>query len=343
MISKSKETEAHLHQLNRLVDFSVAIRTYNGEKCLPDLLEQLRSQINPENIVWEIVIVDNNSTDNTAKIIQEYQSNWTENCSINYYFESRQGASFARIRAMQEAKSPLVGFLDDDNIPALDWVASAYTFGQAYPQAGAYGSRIHGDFEVQPPENFERIAGFFPIIEREEKICFNHGLYDRLGLFPPGAGLVIRKSAWDKNVPECLQLQGPIGDSLAAKGEDIEILSYIKKAGWEIWYNPAMEIYHRIQKTRFERDYVLKFFRGVGLSRYWTRMLKHEPWQRLFMIPVYIVNDFRKLMLHWFQYHNVITTDVVAAGERELLLYSLLSPFYFWKNWIVKKCFDNKP
>ncbi|MFM7408777.1 MAG: glycosyltransferase [Cuspidothrix sp.] len=99
-----------------MVDLTVAIRTYNGEKYLRELLDKLRSQINTDNIIWEIVVVDNNSTDNTAKIIQEYQLKDSKHCPINYYFESRQGASFARAKAMQEAKAPLVGFLDDDNL-----------------------------------------------------------------------------------------------------------------------------------------------------------------------------------------------------------------------------------
>jgi glycosyltransferase involved in cell wall biosynthesis len=315
-----------------VLNISVAIRIYNGEKRIGQLLQTLRSQIGVDNISWEIVIVDNNSTDNTANIIHQYQADWPKSYPINYYFETKQGAFFARKRAIKEAQGLLIGFLDDDNIPAPDWVASAYSFGQLHLQAGAYGSYISGDFEVEPPKNFERIAHFFPIIEREKLICFNVRPYNRLGLLPPGAGLVIRKKAWIENVPESLFLQGPIGDSLAAKGEDIEALSYLKKAGWEIWFNPEMKIVHKIPKTRFERDYLLRFFRGVGLSRYWTRMLKHKSWERPFMTPVYMANDCRKLILHSFQKGKEIPTDVVAASEREFLLYSLLSPFYFWKN-----------
>ncbi|MCP2730928.1 hormogonium polysaccharide biosynthesis glycosyltransferase HpsE [Symplocastrum sp. BBK-W-15] len=320
-----------------MVDFSVAIRTYNGEQRLPEVLDRLKTQVGVDNISWEIVIIDNNSTDNTAKIIEQYQSDWCNSYPLKYYFEPKQGASFARKRAIQEAQGFLIGFLDDDNVPTANWVASAYAFGKLHPQAGAYGSRIHGDFEVEPPQNFERIAHFLPIIEREELICFNSHPDGRLGLFPPGAGLVIRKEAWLENVPDSLILQGPIGDSLAAKGEDIETLSYIKKAGWEIWFNPEMRIYHRIPKSRFERDYLLRFFRGIGLSRYWTRMLKHKSWERPFMIPVYMANDCRKLILHSFQKGNEIATDVVAASEREFLLYSFLSPFYFWINWMGRK------
>ena len=320
-----------------MVDFSIAIRTYNGAKRLPEVLDKLKTQVGVDDISWEIVIINNNSTDDTIQIIQQYQSDWPHAYPIEYYFEPKQGASFARKRAIQEAQGFLIGFLDDDNIPADDWVASAYSFGKLHPKAGAYGSQIHGDFEVKPPENFQRISPFFPIIEREELICFNFYKDGRLGLFPPGAGLVIRKKAWLESVPSSLVLQGPIGNSLAAKGEDIEALSYIKKAGWEIWFNPEMKIIHKIPKTRFERDYLLRFFRGIGLSRHHTRMLKHEPWQQPLMIIVYMLNDFRKLIFHSLKYGISLGTDLVAVSEREFILYSIISPFYFWQTLMRKK------
>ena len=55
------------------VDFTVAIATYNGENRLARVLEQLQAQTGIEHLTWEIIIVDNNSTDGTAKLIQEYQ------------------------------------------------------------------------------------------------------------------------------------------------------------------------------------------------------------------------------------------------------------------------------
>ncbi len=61
--------------------------------------------------------------------MQKYQSNWPESYPILYYFEPRKRASYARQRAMKEAKGSLVGFLDDDNLPSPDWVANAYAFG----------------------------------------------------------------------------------------------------------------------------------------------------------------------------------------------------------------------
>lgn len=316
-------------------DFTVAIRTHNRGNYLAKLLERLRSQRDTENINWEIIIVDNNSTDKTANIIQEYQKTWIEKFSLKYFFEPQQGAFHARQRAIKEANSPLIGFLDDDNLPASDWVAKACLFAQAHPQAAAYGSQIHGIFEAPPPANFERIAGFLPIIERKETICFN--TYNIKGVLPPGAGLVIYKQAWLDCVPQHLTLQGPVGQSLAAKGEDIEALIYLQKAGWEIWYNAEMHIEHYIPKTRLEKQYLQHFFRGIGLGRHHIRMLRYARWQRPLMFVFYLINDLRRLIFYRLKYRKNIDTDIVVVSEMTLLVSSLISPFYFLKCFLQKK------
>lgn len=128
-----------------MVDFTVAIRTYNGEQNLPILLERLRSQVGTESINWEVVIVDNNSTDGTAKVIEQYQANWPAQFPLNYFFESKQGAAIARQRAIREAQGTFIAFLDDDNYPSENWLAECYAFAIAHPQMGACGSQIEGE------------------------------------------------------------------------------------------------------------------------------------------------------------------------------------------------------
>lgn len=54
------------------IDFTVAIRTYNAEKRLPEVLDRLLVQIKTEGLGWEVLIVDNNSTDRTAADVAEY-------------------------------------------------------------------------------------------------------------------------------------------------------------------------------------------------------------------------------------------------------------------------------
>lgn len=310
-----------------MVEITVAICTYNGATRLPKVLELLRSQSLTEHIAWEILVVDNNSTDNTAVVVKEYQSNWSKAYPIRYYFEARQGLAFARRKAIQEAKGSLVGFLDDDNFPASNWVSAAYQFGQLHPKAGAYGSRIYGDYEVEPPANFDKIACFLAIIDRGDQ-PIQYEL--RPGLLPAGAGLVIRKQAWLEHVPELPILTGVCTTALSSKGEDLETLSYIRNAGLEIWYNPEMSIHHGIPKSRLEKEYLLKLFRGVGLSRYPIRMLRFKAWQKPLILPVYIVNDLRKLIIYLIKYRRILKSDLVATCEIELLWHGLVSPFYHW-------------
>ena len=315
-----------------VVDLTVAIPTYNGQKRLPEVLERLRTScqttIYPQNFSWEVIVVDNNSTDDTAKVVQAYQANWSKDYPLRYCFEPKQGAAFARKRAFEEARGTLVGFLDDDNIPAPDWIAAAYRFAQEHPEAGAYASQIHGVFEVTPPENFHRLAPFLAITQRGSKPL----RYEpQKRVLPPSAGLVVRKQVWLDNVPSQLVLTGRTPNSMVTS-EDLEMLSHIQANGWEIWYNPAMQIDHKIPYWRLERDYLIPFFRGIGLSRHVTRMLSVKPWQRPLATLAYMINDLRKITFHLLKHGRNVRSDLIAACEMELFVSSLVSPFYLWRH-----------
>ena len=320
-----------------MLDFCVAIRTYNGEKHLPEILDALRSQQGLDSVTWEVLVVDNGSTDRSADIIHQYQAQWSAENPLRYCFEPIQGANIARRRAIEEANAPLIGFLDDDNVPALGWVRAALTFAQSHPETAAFGSKIQGKFEVAPPPNFDRIAGYLPVVERENSVCFTQGTYNLINMLPPGAGLVIRRHVWLKCVPPNLKLKGPVKKSLAFKGEDLEALMHIKRAGWHIWYNADMQIYHHIAQQRFDRMYLRQFFRGIGLGRYHTRTVGCTVWQKPLIAAAYLVNDFRKMASHWLKHHDQFASDVVLASEFELYRSSLLSPFYSLWQWLFRK------
>ena len=317
------------------VDFTVAIPTYNGEKRLPEVLERLRNscqkalrQTQTQPYRWEVIVVDNNSTDNTAKVVRSYQANWPKEYPLKYCFEPKQGAAYARNRAVSEAQGWLIGFLDDDNLPTPDWIAAAWSFAQEHPKAGAYGSRIHGDFEVKPPNNFERIAPFLAITERgSQPLCYK----PHKKILPPSAGLVVRKQAWLDSCPPHLVLTGRTSSSMLT-GEDLEMISHIQTNGWEIWYNPAMRIYHKIPYWRLNREYLIPFFRGIGLSRYVTRMLSVKPWQRPFATLAYMSNDLRKIVVHLLKHGFRVRSDLIAACELQLFISSLVSPLYLWRH-----------
>jgi hypothetical protein len=91
-----------------------------------------------------------------------------------------------------------------------------------------------------------------------------------------------------------------------------------------------MEIFHKIPARRLTREYLISLMGGIGLSRYVTRTIGIKSYFKPFLVLAYWFNDLRKICLHILKYSQVIKTDVVAASERELLIKSWISPFYFW-------------
>jgi glycosyltransferase involved in cell wall biosynthesis len=311
-----------------MVDFTVAIPTYNGANKLPELLDNLRSQAGTEHFSWDIVVIDNNSSDDTAELVKRYEIATAGSAiPIHYGFERQQGAAFARVRAMAIATSEWVGFLDDDVIPDAHWVAAAYAFGANHPQAGAYGGQIHGAFEVEPPENFNRIKSFLAIRERGPKAH----LYNPETLsLPPSAAWVIRAQAWHENVSSQPKLGGRAHGSMV-QGDDYEPLMHLHKAHWEIWYNPDMHVHHQIPKGRLERSYLMPLSRGCGLCICQLRMINAASWQRPWIWTKLVLSNLRRVIVHWLTYRNQLQTDLVAACEMEFFLGSFISPFYYLK------------
>lgn len=314
------------------LDITVAIPTYNGATRLPMVLDRLRAQIKVDRLNWEVIVCDNNSTDNTAAVVRQYQTSWPSHVPLHYRFAPQQGSAFARQRAVASAKGKLVAFLDDDNIPASDWVASAYQFAQDYPKAGAFGSQIHGQFESELPNELENIKCFLAIIERGES---PHRYEPANKILPPAAGLVVRKQAWLATVPEKLFLNNK-GKAAGLASEDLEAILHIQKSGWEVWYNPNMIVHHDIPDSRLRTDYLVTLLRCVGLSCFHIRMLSLKQWQRPLAVPAYLAHDIRKLALHRMRYgKKSARMSAVESCNRERLVASVASPFFLLKKAIA--------
>lgn len=310
-------------------DLSVVICTYNGAGRVPDVLDRLKVQEGTEDVTWEVVVVDNNSDDDTERVIRRYQSDWPEAYPLRYVFEPKQGKTFAIKRAFREAKGALIGFLDDDNVPARDWVVEAHAFGRAHRKVGAYGSCIFPEYEEEPPEGVRGIEGVFAIVRNEQAHQYPTG--GRLGrMFAPGAGLVIRKQAWQESVPEKLSLAGPRGSSSMGLHEDMEVQWHLHRGGWEVWHNPAMRIRHKLPARRFEEEYLMRFFKELALSRYRYRMLTYASWQRPVMITAYMASDLLKLVRDFYEYHRASQSSLTAKCRMQMRKFLLISPFYRW-------------
>jgi glycosyltransferase involved in cell wall biosynthesis len=306
------------------VQFTVAIPTYNGARRLPLVLDALGRQRVPPEVVWEIILVDNNSTDQTAAVVAQYQRSPAIAVPLQYVLEPCQGAAYGRRRAVAIARGEWVGFLDDDNVPDDDWVAAAAAFIRDRGGAiGAISSQIRGWYEVPPPPGFERIKAFLAIQERGDA----PRRYDPAHrLLPPSAGLVVRRQAWLDSVPHDLILGGRTATSMLTS-EDLETLIYLQRRGWEVWYGPTLKIEHRIPASRLTREYLIPFFRGIGLTKYVIRMLRVPRSRRWLWVLVYGLSDLRRLFIHSWRYRRSLGRDVVADGEWMLYWSSLISPW----------------
>ena len=313
------------------MDISVVIATYNGAKRLPEVLEKLRNQKVTQPLQWEVLVVDNNSQDETASVVARYAREWREDSELRYIFEQQQGATYARCRGVKEAKTEsLIGFLDDDNLPAETWLDCAYLFGKKHPNAGAYGGVIHPKLDIASPDYFSSIKGYLTIYDRGKK-AFQYKRNAKPRRIPPAPGIIIRKQVWEEAIPtpENLLIGGRDERTMAA-GEDAEMIFYIQNSDWEVWHNPQMEIWHHIPSYRLEKSYLLKLARGYGLSNHLTRLARYQPWQRPLIklaTPFYTVRDGIRLLKYYVQYRSILSSDFDKACELQVKFGQLYSPY----------------
>src|SRR4030042_5670392 len=101
---------------------TVSIQTFNNADTLARTLESLRSLRRPPEVEHEILVVDNNSTDNTSQVLDAYAKALTPR--LRSVFEPQQGLSHARNRALREARGEIVSFIDEDVIVDPDWLGA---------------------------------------------------------------------------------------------------------------------------------------------------------------------------------------------------------------------------
>ena len=242
------------------MDFSVAICTYNNARLLRWTLEGFTRLDVPAGLTWELVVVDNNSTDDTRPAAEAFAGR----LPLRYVFEPVQGLSAARRRALAETAAEWLAFVDDDCLLDPGWLREAVTFSQESARIGAVGGRVRLLWEMEPDKLARRLE---VSLARQD-----HG--DEPRRLPTegfthlvGAGLVVRRSAlaacgW----PDCGQLSDRRGRSLDSGG-DSEMVLRIRNAGYELWYNPAMELRHWIPLRRTTLRYLCRLMRGMGQSQ----------------------------------------------------------------------------
>ncbi len=240
---------------------SIAICTYNNAHILDQTLAALEEQHVSDTVDWSVLVVDNNSSDNTPLVVQHYAARG-HIPGLRYIREEKQGVGYARKRAVEETASELVAFVDDDCRLEPDWVQQAVTFSRAHPQAGAMGGNIRLRWEVEPSQEILSYSQCFAA--QDYGASARRLETDAL----VGAGLVLRRDALRASRwLERMILSGRQGDALSSTPhcEDIELVFRIRNTEYELWYNPAMRLEHYIPRRRMSLAYIRRLLQGTVL------------------------------------------------------------------------------
>jgi glycosyltransferase involved in cell wall biosynthesis len=249
--------------LNTSVHVSVVVPSHNGAPLLPRTLSHIAAQRPPADLAWELIVVDNGSTDGTAEVAT---SAWPDDApvSLRVVSEPRLGLSHAHVRGFAEARGELVTWVEDDNWIASDWVALAWRTMQENPGVGACGGFNEPVCEVDPPAWFARFQSAYAAGAQGGS---GGEVSDERG-YLWGAGMTVRRSAWQHLVDHGFSpiLVDRRGRANYDSGGDAEICAALRLSGWPLWFEPKLRLRHFLVSHRLDWRYLRRLFRGVGAS-----------------------------------------------------------------------------
>jgi GT2 family glycosyltransferase len=242
------------------IGVSLAICTHNGALRLPETLACVARQTMPDGHKWEVVVVDNASTDGSAAVAR---SAWPSDHPVpmRVIHEKDLGKRQAVEAAFASAKYDIVSFVDDDNWIDPAWLATVANVMASRPDVAACGGRVEAIFETTPPSWFTRYQGWFAVGEQAPAagdITEAHGVLW-------GAGLSVRKAAWEQlKAAGWRQLLVDRKGQRLSTGGDNELCHALRLAGWRIWYEPNLFLWHFIPSRRLQWNYLRSLMRANG-------------------------------------------------------------------------------
>ena len=263
------------------MDYSVIICTYNRSSNLPECLGRLVEQKGVENLEWEVIVVDNNSTDDTRATMDRLAEELPLN--IRYEFEKKQGLNYARNTGIRESKGNCFGYIDDDILVSPDWLSAINESFQMY-DADAVGGRIHLDPSLRLPGWIKpEMYGFLGFQDLGEEsfemdgknhypfggnMWFNRRIVEKIGYFNPKLG---RKGSGSKR-------------SELFKGAETDYCHRLAEAGGHIFYQPEAIVYHQILPFQLTKKYFRTIHSNAGYQqayfdnrRYWPDISRRAP------------------------------------------------------------------
>jgi len=237
---------------------SIIICTYNRAHSLHRTLKSLSAMSGSAPFVWEVLVVDNNSRDDTSNTVTLFSREASIN--VRYVFEDRQGLNHARNAGVKEAKGDLLFFLDDDVEVTVHWLTEMKKAFDTYPVVGV-GGRVLLKRELQKPswwnEEYDGALGKF---DNGDEIILSDNTY--ASIIGIGANLSFKRSVFEQYGFFLTNLDRRKRKLLM--GGDIEFAQRLKAAGALTMYYPAALVYHCPEVSRFTKLYLRRWYFRIG-------------------------------------------------------------------------------
>lgn len=246
-----------------MIHVSVIICCYNSENVIKETLKHLALQ-ETEGLNFEIILVDNNCTDNTVKVAKTEWTKYNVKTELKIVREPKLGTSNARVHGVNNSKSDLIIFCDDDNWLHENYINVAYRFMISHPEVGALVGQSIGVLEEEKPEWWDKYMDGYAVGKQSNK----SGDITKRG-FVWGAGMVLRKELYTRLFKTGFNylLSGRKGELLSS-GEDSEICKWVILMGYKLWYLDTLRFKHYITKERLRKIYLKKLLEGHKNSWY---------------------------------------------------------------------------
>jgi glycosyltransferase involved in cell wall biosynthesis len=271
------------------LDVTVAICTWNRRPLLEQTLASLE-KMRPGATRWDLLIVDNGSTDGTAELVHDWIERGT--LPLRYVVEPTLGLSQARNRAVREARAEWLLFTDDDVLVDPCWLEAFVASARRHPLAGAIGGRVDPWFVERPDPEMCRA---FPALAKG--FCgLNLGPEEAVvpeEFYLVGANFGIRIDP-ARPAPFHTRL-GAVGANPIG-GEEVAYQMELRRAGHDIIWCPAMRVKHYVDPQRMRLEYLQEFYTNVG--RHFVMLNGVPQGSRLAGVPRWLFRLFRRYVEH---------------------------------------------
>lgn len=257
---------------------SVVISTYNRCDLLPKTLRSILQQ-DAGRVRYEVIVVDNNSTDRTREVLESWKPQGHAN--LRYLFEGKQGVSHGRNTGISAARAPLIAFIDDDVFAAPDWIARMVQALHENPEADYVGGKVLATAPHEFP-SWLTSSHWSPLaLQDHGEKAFPVGLERPVCLVTANLGIrrevFARVGGFSPKFPRC---------------QDHELQLRIWRSGGKGLYLPGLVVFTEVPPERLTRRYHRRWHSRHG--KFIAMMRPHDvecSTRRFFDVPGHLIRQ----------------------------------------------------